>query len=527
MRRILRRAVLTLVPLGLFAAGCGGTADTRPATWSYISSAIVQPSCATANCHSKLAKRSGVVLDGMQDGWSQLVCRHFVVPSMAADSAMIALMNGTRVDAHASRFRAARRRHQVDRELDQRWRGLRRSRANTDVRTLMRLPSLAVGFFLLAVLLLAARPAAAYPQFQFSSGTQRCAQCHYAPAGFGLLTSWGRDEAADTISRGGDGGFLHGLWTPPSWLALGGDFRLAAIENDVGGAGSPEFAWFPMQSDLYVRGAFGDTGVSLYVAGGATGTTRPGTTSLVGHVQAVMSREHYLMWKPSATGPYVRVGRFYAPYGLRLVEHIYYVRRFTGFGLYEETYNVSGGYLDENWEVHATAFTPPPSSFPNQLQTSRNNMTGSGGALFAEKRFKSMAAVGLQSRVAINSEHRVIQAGAIGKIWVDGARMLFMGEVDAQRTDLSGSGGGYLGTVGYLGLTFFPIKGLMTGLAVEQYQEDIRVGTVARSAADLAINIFPWAHVELMILGRYQISGSGNADGVAASLGMLQLHYYL
>lgn len=94
MRRILRRAVLTLVPLGLFAAGCGGTADTRPATWSYISSAIVQPSCATANCHSKLAKRSGVVLDGTQDGWSQLVCRHFVVPSMAADSAVIALMMG-------------------------------------------------------------------------------------------------------------------------------------------------------------------------------------------------------------------------------------------------------------------------------------------------------------------------------------------------------------------------------------------------------------------------------------------------
>src|SRR5947208_7418703 len=73
------------------------------------------------------------------------------------------------------------------------------------------------------------RPAAAYPQFQFSTGTTRCGQCHYSPSGGGLITQWGRDESADTISLGGNGGFLHGAWTPPSWLALGLDFRYAGI----------------------------------------------------------------------------------------------------------------------------------------------------------------------------------------------------------------------------------------------------------------------------------------------------------
>src|SRR6185503_17793028 len=63
--------------------------------------------------------------------------------------------------------------------------------------------------------------ASAYPQFQFSSGTTRCNQCHYAPGGGGLITSGGRDESGDTISSfGGNGGFLHGAWSPPSWLAL-------------------------------------------------------------------------------------------------------------------------------------------------------------------------------------------------------------------------------------------------------------------------------------------------------------------
>src|SRR6266849_3576323 len=82
------------------------------------------------------------------------------------------------------------------------------------------------------VLLGGAREAAAYPQFQFSSGTNRCSQCHYSPSGGGLLTSWGRDESADTISMGGDGAFLHGLVSPPSWLGIGGGFRLAALSND-------------------------------------------------------------------------------------------------------------------------------------------------------------------------------------------------------------------------------------------------------------------------------------------------------
>jgi hypothetical protein len=378
--------------------------------------------------------------------------------------------------------------------------------------------------FVCAVLLLSARPAEAYPQFQFSSGTSRCAQCHYAPAGFGLLTSWGRDESADTISRGGNGGFLHGAWTPPDWLALGGDIRYAALRNDVGGTGAPESAFFPMQAELYGRAAFGDTGVSLYVAGGLRGATRAEVTGAVVHSVAPISREHYLMWKPSATGAYVRVGRFYAPYGLRFAEHVYYVRRYSGFNLYEETYNVSGGYLDENWEVHATAFTSPPNSFPEALRSVGTH--GAGGAIYGEKRFASMAAVGLQSRFISNSEQRLIQGGAVGKVWVDAAKLLVMGELDIHRKDIINSQS-YNQLVGFFGLTFIPIKGLMAGVAAERYQEDLRLAKVGRNAFDVQINLFPWAHVEVMLFGRYQLTGGGSADGDPASLGMLQLHYYL
>jgi hypothetical protein len=76
------------------SAGCGGETETRPARWSYISAAIVQPNCATANCHSDLSQRSGVLLNGMKIGWEQLVNRRFVVPGNAPDSALIGLLKG-------------------------------------------------------------------------------------------------------------------------------------------------------------------------------------------------------------------------------------------------------------------------------------------------------------------------------------------------------------------------------------------------------------------------------------------------
>jgi hypothetical protein len=370
------------------------------------------------------------------------------------------------------------------------------------------------------------RRAEAYPQFQFSSGTQRCAQCHYSPVGFGLLTSWGRDESADTISTyGGEGAFLHGKVHLPSSLALGGDIRYAAVENAVGGQSAPEFATFPMQAELYARYALGETGLSIYAAGGIRGATRDVNGSALSHVTSFISREHYIMWKKSATGYYARVGRFYAPYGLRLAEHIYFVRRYSGFNLYEETYNASGGYLADQWELHVTAFTSLPPSSPDFVGSV--GMLPNGVAAYYERRFSTVGLLGAQARLAVNSEQRLTQGGVVGKLWIDGAKFLGMGELDLQRRDITKGSIGYNQSIAFVSANFFPVKGLMAALVYERYQEDLRSVSTARTAFDLELNFFPYAHCEIMLFGRYQYSGAGEADGSLGSLGMLQLHYYL
>jgi hypothetical protein len=377
-------------------------------------------------------------------------------------------------------------------------------------------------------LLASAREARAYPQFQLSSGTTRCAQCHFSPSGGTLLTSWGRDESGDTISLGGNGGFLHGAWTPPSWLALGADVRLAAIRNDVGGPEAPEVAAFPMQFDLYGRAAY--DAFSFNVTVGDRGIVRPVDPSVAGRssdfAARIVSREHYLMWRPGASGPYVRLGRFAAPYGIRFVEHIYFVRRYTGFNLYEETYNLSGGYLADDWELHATAFVHVPASFPDLVTAAGAHE--SGGALSGERRFANMAAVGLQARVGVAGEEARYQAGAVGKLWIDKAKLLLLGEADFiyQRIAAPASTSQNQ-LVSYVGATYV-MRGLMAGVAYERFQENLSVSGTGRNAYDAEVNLFPWAHFEIVLLGRYQKAAAGSLqDSAAATLGMLQLHYYL
>ena len=383
-----------------------------------------------------------------------------------------------------------------------------------------------------------ARPASAYPQFQFSSGTNKCNQCHFSPAGGGLLSSWGRSESGDTISLAGDGGFLHGAVTLPSWVALGADFRFATTRTDDGGDQSPRTAWFPMQSDLYARFAFNDA-FSLYVAAGVRGETRPASgfsetgvgqinTDFGTVIDRFISREHYFMWRPSATGPYVRAGRFYAPYGLRFVEHIYFIRRYAGYELYNETYTVSGGYVADEWELHLSAFTPPPTSFPDPLQSV--GARESGGAAYYERRFVGAespvsGALAGQARAGVSAEAARFQGGLVGKLWIDPAKLLILGEADLIRQEVPDASFGQNQFVSYIGPSWLPVRGVMLGAAYERFQENMSVSTTARNAYDIQLNLFPYAHIELFGFFRYQTIGQ--AGQPAATLFMVQLHYYL
>jgi hypothetical protein len=75
--------------------GCGGETDDRPAKWSFISATIMQPSCATVNCHSEVAQRAGVDLHDDATGYRDLVDRRFVIPGdQTGASSLLDLLHG-------------------------------------------------------------------------------------------------------------------------------------------------------------------------------------------------------------------------------------------------------------------------------------------------------------------------------------------------------------------------------------------------------------------------------------------------
>jgi hypothetical protein len=93
----------------LATSACGDPVEDRPATWSYISTAIIQPNCATSSCHSTLTSTEGLRLDTVESGYSYLVGgvstepaqdtvpQNFVVPFRPQASKLLYLLRGQEV----------------------------------------------------------------------------------------------------------------------------------------------------------------------------------------------------------------------------------------------------------------------------------------------------------------------------------------------------------------------------------------------------------------------------------------------
>jgi hypothetical protein len=367
---------------------------------------------------------------------------------------------------------------------------------------------------------LAPASAEAYPQWQFSSDTARCSQCHFSPAGGGIVTGYARDAVGDELSTWqGDGSFLHGLIELPAKLAVQFDGRYASVGYDYGNPSGMKQAFFPMQADLAIRGALTDA-LSVAAVVGYRGQVRASDAELGrGGVEPAggslfISREHYLMYRPQVMGWYVRAGRFFAPFGLRLAEHYAYVRRDTGFNLLEESYNLSGGVVKNEWELHVTAFAP------DYVRKLGGRDTGLAG-LF-ERRLGEASALGASLRLALKDAANSATGGLFGKTYLAGPRILVQAEANVATTTVSGGASSNTFT-GYLGLTWFPIKSLWVTPFGERLQTDLSVNESATNAGGLQLSWFPYPHFELVWMLRAQMP-SGQKTGTS---GMLFAHYYL
>jgi hypothetical protein len=365
------------------------------------------------------------------------------------------------------------------------------------------------------------RAAAAYPQWQFSSDVSRCDQCHYAPAGGGLITAFGRDAVGEDLSTfGGNGQLLFGAPPPlPEWLALGADLRGAFAAEDVGDIKGSTDAVFPMQADAQARLSYNI--VSLYGVLGFRGQVRSDATAIPTQnyqpisVSRLISREHYLTVRTGAIGGYLRVGRFFAPFGLRMAEHILYIRSDLGFGTMEETYNLSEGWVFEKSELHVTAFAP---DFIRHMGSRETGFTA-----YYERRFADMAMVAAQFRTGYGGGLTRRIGGLVSKVWLAPARLMLLAEADFVRNDVATVAPASYQFVGAGGVSVLPVKGIIATVLQERDQVDLSVSRAAYDATTAFVSWFPYAHFELQALGRLQFPSGGQT----AKTFFVQLHYFL
>jgi hypothetical protein len=356
----------------------------------------------------------------------------------------------------------------------------------------------------------AAGTAEAYPQFQLSRDAT-CTGCHVSPAGGALLNENGLVTAGSISQWDMAPEFFYGAVPQPSWLALGGDVRAAS-----GYVQSPErmLAAFPMQLEAYGRAAFGSR-LSLVVAAGAR-EAQDGNEAAT----HVWSREHYLMWQQqpdAATGLYVRAGRFMPVFGLRLAEHMTYIRRLGGTPLYGETYALAVEYIDPRFEVHATGFLKDPIFDAPEHSN--------GGAVLGELRLGEHMSVGLEGMYTRSTGEQKARVGVLGKLYVPSADVLvqFEGQFMNQLIDPRGAP---KQIIAYL-LASRPVgKALLVDLGLGYFNENIQITELHRECVDLNLHWFATSHVEALFTGRFETLAFG-AAGPNAGYALIQAHYRL
>lgn len=384
----------------------------------------------------------------------------------------------------------------------------------------MRLNSFFIVALSVGATALAAQRSWSYPQFQFTTGADTCTQCHVSPGGGGLINDYGRDEAGGTISRNGNGGFLHGAWTPPPAVMLGGDFRSAAgfryltPSTDAGETEQKAFA-FPMQAELYAHAKL-FKGLSVYAAGGLRAIARNPTAS---PLDRLGSREHYLQYTWDDRGYYARAGRFYPVFGVRTQDHTAMVRRYQDMYLYEEPYGVAVGRIWGRTEWHAQAFAPQPGDGPAP------KAYGAVG-YFERRNEASTYAWAAQAKASFYDDDRArYTLGTVQKWWLPASKVLFLHELDVSAERYASYDQTNAQVAMYLAATKMLLPGWMIGGALHAWDPDILLRANSRTAAEINVQWFFGAHFELHATGRAQVEGlqTDHPDYLA----LVQLHYFL
>jgi hypothetical protein len=343
------------------------------------------------------------------------------------------------------------------------------------------------------------RPAHAYA-WMIRHGYSGCPVCHADPSGGETLTAYGRAQSDLLLRTRWDGkspeeaepgkasNFLWFLETPPS-LLLGGSVRLATTYTD-------KISVFPMQLDTY-----GQLRVGKVLVGGGLGVIKVPASSPYGRTAQVttaqgeaynlISRTHYVGY--DFDGQYtLRAGRLNLPFGVRIPEHIMWVRQAT------RTDRESGGQHGVSLAYNAETLRGELMAILGNYQINPDMYRERGYSAFLEVMAGSRAAFGVSSFYTYAKRDRVTLESNIAR----GAHGVFtrlaladplalLAEADIM-TDSTRS----LGFVGFVQADYEVVQGLHGLVTFEWldqgYAKSAQMQNTPRTKGAGQMEVAPW-----------------------------------
>ncbi|MDZ4710879.1 MAG: hypothetical protein SGI89_00975 [bacterium] len=351
-------------------------------------------------------------------------------------------------------------------------------------------------FFITLILILSSKDSYSYPRFAAYTG-DKCIDCHVDPSGATMRNGGGIAYAKNNLSMdlfkklAGKTEFSPKITKE---ISVGGDVRIAQVDNEV--PGNSNFnSFLAMQGDLYVNAQLNKI-LNVFVT---SGIDIPGIDA---------KYEVYGMLSNLPANLYFKVGRYKPNYGLRIVEHRAYQRKFllntpydanTGFEL-----GISPGWLNMNFGIYNPMNVGFLGLDPHKMVVAStdlnfgfndNKFNVNVGASFYNNPYNTIDST-FSNTITGNKK----AWGAFTRIGIM-KRVAILGEIDfdEQRTDFPMIRGMY----GYGELNILVMKGLELRGQYEHYDRnrDVTDDEVKRISAGFAA--FPFFGFETEVMVRF------------------------
>jgi hypothetical protein len=342
-----------------------------------------------------------------------------------------------------------------------------------------------LGLAVFLVLLVRAPSASAYP-WMIRHGHAQCASCHEDPmggetlSGFGramgdtlLPTQWGQADAPSA-----KGQLLFGLEEPRA-LRLGGSIRyMTALYQAPRDGADGKFTSFPMQGDVYGQLRVGPVrvGGSLGVARVPLGSPHAQAAQITSNTEGerpmnLLSRSHWIGYDVSDR-VLVRAGRLNLPFGIRLPEHVLWVRDATRTDREsDQQHGVAVAYhegklrgevmaIAGNYQLRPDDFRERGYSLSAEYVLDRNLAAGVSSLITHAK----------QDRVLLNGQANTRQVHGLTARWAPLAPLAVLAEADVLFS--SASSAGYAGLLQLDYEVVSGLHGLVTGEALDSGKRD-------------------------------------------------------